>query len=130
MNELFADWLKNPVFWIGLLFLVGLYVLGWWVRLKFGRMPALGVALLVWATLVVATQLLDPKALADVRYWISGGVIMGATVAPALLFPLAFPADTRRGLLLMAGIACAVVGALAFPVVALYTVCALGIDCL
>jgi hypothetical protein len=130
MTELFSDWVMNPYFWISLMFLGCLWVLSCWVRFKFGRKQVLGTSLGVWVVLVVVVQLIDPEGLNDARYWVSSAITTGTTTAPALLFPLAFKRDIDRVWLIAFGFACAVFGALAFPIVAIYSVCELGIDCL
>lgn len=130
MTEFIADWIRNPFFWSGLLLLMSFWALNCWIRFRFGRLEAVGAALAIWTVLLVATQIWDPKGFFDARYWVSGAVTMGATAGPVLLFPLAFERGVRQVSLTLVGVACAVFGALAFPIVALYTVCALGIDCL
>lgn len=93
-------------------------------------MGVLGASFGVWVVLVVMAQLIDPKGLFDVRYWVSNVIIMGVTAAPSLLFPLVFGRDTNRAWLIVCGLACTIFGTLAFPIMAIYAICALGIDCL
>jgi hypothetical protein len=130
MADFIAGWITNPAFAVGVAVLVGLSMVNVWLNQKFGTRLCVGIAAITLSMLVVVLLVSTASPLGDLRHWVASGIVVGVTAGPALLVPLAIPKDLHRTWQIGVGVACSILGALAYPLVALFTVCELGIDCL
>jgi hypothetical protein len=129
-----GDYLRHivslPMVWISLAILLALSIITARVRLRRGRVVALGIAVTVWLATASLLQLLfSTNALAGLELLGTGFVTLIATALvaiPVLLVP------ARFGLwkVSMLGGVGAIFGAAALPWSMVLTWCMLGIDCL
>ena len=130
MIEFIGAMVLQPGVWGIALGLAVLCAIALEVRSRFGRYMA-GVALVTaWVALATAGLLLQSDAPQSMRYLIYYAATVAAGLTPIALFALVPSSPLLGARAAMAWLSSGIVGGIAVPLVAIYSVCALGIDCL